>query len=142
MDGINYFYIPFNFFVNQFITFSGILPALSIKEITIYWVNERVPKEVILSTSSPHVGNRSYFWHIENYCFTWVAKLKVSATLNPERVEPGYILQFTSRSRLYLKKYSQASCQFMLALANMNKYIVFTFYYILLRLPLLSWTQA
>ena len=49
----------------------------------------------------------------------------------------------TCRSMLYFKKYSQTSCQFMLASANMNKYIVFTwkygFYYILLRLPLLSW---
>ena len=58
----------------------------------------------------------------------------VSVIVENAPLDPGYILQLTCRSMLYLKKYSQTSCQFMLASANMNKYIVFTwkygFYYI------------
>ena len=63
-----------------------------------------------------------------------IALKSVSVIVENAPLDPGYILQLTCRSMLYLKKYSQTSCQFMLASANMNKYIVFTwkygFYYI------------
>ena len=50
----------------------------------------------------------------------------VSATFEKRHLDRCYILQLTCRSMQYLKKYSQTSCKFMLASANMNKYIVFT----------------